>query len=118
MSTLDKAQEMSFLISFLFRSQIHQLLLNKLFEKLSNTDRQWVFSLTDQGGAGGDGNGSHKSLLGIWQANSIPLGSYRVSGIFPTVTKINHSCRPNAHHVWSSFETFCKSPPPSTHSKV
>ena len=24
-----------------------------------------------------------------------------MSGIFPTVVKLNHSCRPNAHHVWS-----------------
>ena len=41
-----------------------------------------------------------KTLWGIWQTNSVPLGSYRVSGIFPTVSRINHSCRPNAHHVW------------------
>ena len=82
------------------------MILDKQFDKLNNSEREWVFSLFDRTAAAASGrNGHHhvdtrKTIWGIWQTNSIPLGSYRASGIFRTVTKINHSCRPNAHHLW------------------
>ena len=28
-------------------------------------------------------------------------GSYNKMGIFPTVARINHSCKPNAHHFYN-----------------
>ena len=88
------------------------MILDKQFDKLSNSEREWVFTLFDRTAAsaasaasGRNGHHQHhhdarKTIWGIWQTNSIPLGSYRASGIFRTVTKINHSCRPNAHHLW------------------
>ena len=88
------------------------MILDKQFDKLSNSEREWVFTLFDRTAAAassGRNNGHYgrhdeeearKTIWGIWQTNSIPLGSYRASGIFRTVTKINHSCRPNAHHLW------------------
>lgn len=37
----------------------------------------------------------------IVRSNAYPLGpSSEVGGLFPLVARINHSCRPNAQHVW------------------
>ena len=88
-----------------YRSQINRMILDKQFDKLGNSEREWVFTLFDRTADAADsGRNGHrqarKTIWGIWQTNSIPLGSYRASGIFRTVTKINHSCRPNAHHLW------------------
>lgn len=81
------------------RAQIHQMILEKLVQKLDQQQLQLLFSLSDKTVEHG---AKAKSLWGIWQTNSIPLGSYRVSGIFPTVVRLNHSCHPNAHHIWDA----------------
>eukprot|EP00095_Tigriopus_kingsejongensis_P000746 maker-scaffold273_size229271-snap-gene-1.18 protein:Tk00746 transcript:maker-scaffold273_size229271-snap-gene-1.18-mRNA-1 annotation:"hypothetical protein FOMPIDRAFT_1029454" len=86
------------------RAQIHQMILEKLVQKLDPDQLRLLYSLTDKSdeSSGSRSDRSTKSLWGIWQTNSIPLGSYRVSGIFPTVVRLNHSCRPNAHHIWDA----------------
>ena len=44
-----------------------------------------------------DGNAT---LVGIYQTNSFQLGAEADSGLFLTVARMNHSCRPNANHFW------------------
>ncbi|KAJ5504193.1 hypothetical protein N7463_007067 [Penicillium fimorum] len=40
---------------------------------------------------------------GIVRTNALPCGSgSRIGGIYPTISRINHSCLPNAHNSWDS----------------
>lgn len=39
---------------------------------------------------------------GIMNTNALPCGAgFEVSGIFPTMSFINHDCIPNVHHSWN-----------------
>lgn len=40
------------------------------------------------------------TLVGVYQTNSFRLGNETDSGLFLTVSRINHSCRPNSNHFW------------------
>jgi hypothetical protein len=41
-------------------------------------------------------------LSNIVRSNGYPLGpNSDVGGVFPTVSRINHSCRPNSKHTWN-----------------
>ena len=50
--------------------------------------------------------GAEKTPSGIWRTNSLPLtesiDGAASAAIFATVCRINHSCRPNAHHEWNA----------------
>lgn len=39
------------------------------------------------------------TLIGVYQTNSFQLGDEH-SGLFLTVARMNHSCRPNTNHFW------------------
>jgi hypothetical protein len=42
---------------------------------------------------------------GIVQTNALPLGNYATQGgIFPLLSRINHSCLPNVHHNWNPYK--------------
>jgi hypothetical protein len=42
---------------------------------------------------------------GIVQTNALPLGhSATQGGIFPLISRINHSCLPNVHHNWNPYK--------------
>lgn len=42
-------------------------------------------------------------LSGITNTNSLPCGpGSRVSGVYPTICLINHSCLPNSHNNWNN----------------
>ncbi|KAH8651191.1 hypothetical protein BX600DRAFT_441631 [Xylariales sp. PMI_506] len=44
-------------------------------------------------------------LVGIVKTNALPCGSgSSTGGIYPTICRINHSCRPNAHNNWNEDE--------------
>lgn len=46
-------------------------------------------------------------ITGIAETNSLPLGSFsNIYGIFPTISRINHSCVPNVYHSWNCFKKF------------
>ena len=38
--------------------------------------------------------------LGVYQTNSFKLGDEAYGGLFLTIARINHSCRPNSNHIW------------------
>ena len=43
-----------------------------------------------------------KTSLGIVNTNSLPLGKgAAMRGIFPIISRICHSCYPNANHTWN-----------------
>jgi hypothetical protein len=64
---------------------------------LSHDDKRNFFSLHNST------PGDSYPLTGIVKTNALSLGSNsRVGGIFPTISRINHSCRPNTQHTWNS----------------
>lgn len=43
-----------------------------------------------------------RTYSGILKTNAIPLGLQAAEcGIFPIISRINHSCNPNVHHSWN-----------------
>lgn len=47
--------------------------------------------------------GDSYPLGGIVKTNALSLGPSSIAGgIFPIISRINHSCRPNTQHTWSS----------------
>lgn len=46
--------------------------------------------------------GQGSPLSNIVRSNGYPLGPTGVGGVFANVSRLNHSCRPNAKHVWNA----------------
>ena len=93
--------------------------------RMSPEERETVMSFVDRA----EENGGQKTPWGVFLTNALPLGeirtisllllscslvcpqifgwlrsdlgSYNKMGIFPTVARINHSCKPNAHHFFN-----------------
>ena len=43
---------------------------------------------------------NNDTITGIYETNSFQLGDEINSGLFLTISRINHSCRPNVNHIW------------------
>lgn len=41
-----------------------------------------------------------KSVAGIWETNCIPQGDHNAQGLYPMISRFNHSCVPNAIYHW------------------
>jgi hypothetical protein len=39
-------------------------------------------------------------LVGIWKTNCFAMGRAKTAAIFPTICRINHSCKPNCERRW------------------
>ena len=81
----------------LVRAQIQRLILEKTVKRMKEDEREELMVLTDKSAT----NSNNKSPWGVFLTNALPMGSYRVLGIYPTVARINHSCKPNAHHFFN-----------------
>ena len=73
------------------------MILEKTVKKMKEDERKQLMVLTDKTAT----NSNNKSPWGVFLTNALPMGSYRVLGIYPTVARINHSCKPNAHHFFN-----------------
>jgi SET domain-containing protein len=64
---------------------------------LSQYDQRAFFSLHNST------PGDSYPLTGIVKTNALSLGpGSSVGGIFPMISRINHSCRPNTQHTWNT----------------
>jgi len=79
------------------RAQIQQLLVDRMVRRMPEGERETVMSFVDRA----EEKGAQKTPWGVFLTNALPLGSYNKMGIFPTVARINHSCKPNAHHFYN-----------------
>ncbi|RGP81492.1 set domain [Fusarium longipes] len=69
---------------------LHRLILNEL-DKLTEAQRKSFYSLHGE------------TEVGIVLTNTLPLGPDPKDGaVFIKSSRINHSCKPNAHNVWNS----------------
>jgi len=65
------------------------------FEALSPATQDALMSLSSC-----DQVDNAKTPRGIYETNCYDLGGETDGGLFLTVSRINHSCRPNANHIW------------------
>jgi hypothetical protein len=91
------------------RAQVNSMILHKLLERMEESRRSELLSLSPLPSPASSRSGSCSPLAApnddsrlwhIWQRNSIPLGSYRASAVFRAASRINHACRPNAYQLW------------------
>jgi hypothetical protein len=74
--------------------------LNEAIKNLSDNQKKIFFSLHDKNEALTEG----KTPIGIFQTNGLEVGddpSARGIGIFLTLSRVNHSCIPNANRAWN-----------------
>ena len=81
----------------LVRAQIQRLVLEKSVRRMKEDQREQFMKLADKNAS----DIVSKTVWGIFLTNALPMGSYRVLGIYPSVARINHSCKPNAHHFFN-----------------
>ena len=81
----------------LVRAQIQRMILEKTVKRMKEDERDQFMGLTDKTAT----NSNTKSAWGVFLTNALPMGNYTVLGIYPTVARINHSCKPNAHHFYN-----------------
>ena len=81
----------------LVRAQIQRMIVEKTVKRMREEERDQFMGLTDKTAS----NSNSKSPWGVFVTNALPMGSYTVLGIYPTVARINHSCKPNAHHFYN-----------------
>ena len=67
----------------------------EILKETSDFDREVIFSFQD---AEVTNPKTIKHFSGILTTNVFEIGAW--AGLFPTLTRINHSCRPNAHFNW------------------
>jgi SET domain-containing protein len=71
--------------------------IERKFNLLSQYDQRAFFSLHNST------PGDSYPLTGIVKTNALSLGpGSSVGGIFPMISRINHSCRPNTQHTWNT----------------
>jgi hypothetical protein len=72
-------------------------MLDQLVSKLTDFDRTRLFELHDST------NPKNPTPIGIVRTNGFSLGDgdHHTTAIYPIMSRINHSCRQNAHHYWN-----------------
>ena len=84
---------------FTYQQGVDANTLNKIMSKLSASDSEKFFQLADCH------TPNAKTAIGITLTNSLPLGNGSSSrGIFPIISRICHSCLPNAAHSWDKVK--------------
>jgi len=81
--------------------------VQKLLDKCTEEGRNKFWALHD---AHADGEESSKSALGVILTNAhattSPDRQVTEAGLFPLLSRFNHSCRPNLHHAWQRGSGF------------
>jgi len=70
------------------------------FEALSPATQDAAMSLSSCKEEDNGVDNSTKTPRGIYETNCYALGDETDAGLFLTVSRMNHSCRPNANHIW------------------
>lgn len=70
-------------------------MLDQLVSKLTDSDRTHLFELHDYT------NPKNPTPIGIVRTNGFSMGNGDASAIYAIISRINHSCRPNANNYWN-----------------
>ncbi|KAL7536532.1 hypothetical protein ACHAXR_009276 [Thalassiosira sp. AJA248-18] len=79
---------------------LHQNAIQKSFNSLHPATKVSFMELSSCNEDGVDGE--VKTPWGVYDTNSFLLGKDACGGLFLTIARINHSCRPNVNHFWST----------------
>ena len=84
--------------AILVGSHGHRAALEQRYDALTTEKQRQVMMLSDCHADGGE-----KTVFGVMGTNSLPLGAgATTSGLFPIVSRFNHSCAANVHHAWNA----------------
>jgi hypothetical protein len=77
---------------------MHRLAVQRAYDSMHEDTRSAFMDLSSSC----DGIGHDKTPRGIYDTNAFRLGDAdRTGGLFLTIARMNHSCRPNVNHYWS-----------------
>jgi hypothetical protein len=77
---------------------MHRLAVQRAYDSMRAETRSAFMDLSSSRELGGGG----KTPAGIYDTNAFRLGGAdRSGGLFLTMSRMNHSCRPNVNHHWS-----------------
>lgn len=79
--------------------RLHRDEIQRTFNSLHEQTQQSVMALAS---CNEDGIGVARTPQGVYDTNSFRLGNDPRGGLFLTIARINHSCRPNVTHFWST----------------
>lgn len=95
---------------------MHTLAVQQAFDRLSPATKQFVLNLSNRHNSTNSAVDLSiiEQIVGVYETNSFLLGGGRQNdneggtfdfdqnhgGLFLTIARINHSCRPNANHIW------------------
>ncbi|CAB9516287.1 SET [Seminavis robusta] len=86
---------------------MHSVAVHQSFDRLSAETKQFVLELANSYPSTTTTQAveqpGQQEIVGVYQTNSFRLGeeeSNNCGGLFLTICRINHSCRPNANHSW------------------
>ena len=78
--------------------QLHKDEIQRAFNSLHERTQQSVMALSS---CDEDGAGVARTPKGVYDTNSFRLGNDPKGGLFLTIARLNHSCRPNVTHFWN-----------------
>lgn len=78
--------------------RLHRDEIQRTFNSLHELTQKSVMALAS---CNEDGTGVARTPQGVYDTNSFRLGNDPKGGLFLTIARINHSCRPNVTHFWS-----------------
>lgn len=79
--------------------RLHRDEIQRTFNSLHKRTQQSVMALAS---CNEDGMGVARTPQGVYDTNSFRLGNDPMGGLFLTIARLNHSCRPNVTHFWST----------------
>lgn len=80
--------------------RLHERAVCSSFDDLHPTTQRAYLELSSCEQQQGPPSDDTSPLVGIYQTNSYKLGDEADGGLFLTLARINHSCRPNSSHIW------------------
>jgi hypothetical protein len=80
--------------------RLHERAVQRCFNELHEATQGAFLELSSCEQHKSTSSQARHSLVGIYQTNSYKLGDEADGGLFLTLSRMNHSCRPNSNHIW------------------
>ena len=78
--------------------QLHRNEIQRAYNRLHESSQKSIMALSS---CREDGTDASRTPQGVYDTNSFCLENESKGGLFLTIARLNHSCRPNVTHFWS-----------------